>query len=141
MANRTFDLLPVAVTAALTDIFPISQGAVTKQLSSAKLLALFDPVVPANETVARAVVLADDNQTIPVDSAATAAFTLAAGLNLLRGVQFLQLGTGSITLTLGATVRVNGVLGSTTPTLTLTTIQYTGASLIKLAAADTYLLM
>lgn len=141
MANLAFSGLPVATAAALTDIFAVTQSAATKQCTNAKLLALFDPVVPANETVARAVVLTDDNQTIPVNSAATTAYTMAASLGMLRGVRFLQLGTGSITLTVGATVTVNGVLGSVTPTLTLTTTQYTGASLIKLAAADTYVLM
>ena len=117
-------------------------GSITGTISTqSDLLTFVDPLVAAAETVARAVAIADDRQTIAVDMTTTAAFTLAAGVGLLRGVDFLQIGTGSITLTIGATVTVNGVLGSVTPTRTLTTVQYTGSSLVKLAAADTYLLM
>jgi hypothetical protein len=125
MANVTISMLPAAVSAAPTDLIPVEQGGVTKQLTNALLFTSPTLVTPA------------------LGTPASGTLTNCAGLPIASGVSGLGAGVATFLATPSSAnlaAAVTGETGSgalvfaTSPTLTTPTLGVATATSINKVA-------
>jgi len=160
MSNVTISQLPVATSATLGDLFPVQQGANTKQLTNAKLFTNCSLTTPLLGTPQSGVLsnctglplTTGVTGTLPVANGGTGITSLGAGVATFLGTPSSanlrtavtdETGTGSLVFATSPTlvtpvlgVPASGDLSNCTGSPTLTNLKYSGL-LATTAAAPT----